>query len=124
MATTEISRSRINAARIIAVLADSLQLMVFPAFVEGAASPFDTVLDVIVGGLLWALLGFHWALLPSFIAEMMPGLDLVPTWSAAVFLITGVGLGGTPKPGSTPAIDVPAVPVPPPAPSQIEPPKP
>lgn len=116
----EVSRARINAARLIAVFADCLQLMVIPAFVEGAVSPFDAALDVIVAGLLWALLGFHWAFVPSFVAEAVPGLDLIPTWSAAVFLVTGVG---APKPGITPVVDVPATPVPSAEPKAIEPPK-
>ena len=35
------------------------------------------------------LLGFHWALLPTLAAEAVPALDLAPTWTAAVFLLTG-----------------------------------
>jgi hypothetical protein len=34
------------------------------------------------------LLGWHWAFLPTFAAELIPGLDLVPTWTAAVFYVT------------------------------------
>lgn len=36
------------------------------------------------------LLGFHWALLPALAAEAIPALDLAPTWTASVLLITGV----------------------------------
>jgi len=35
------------------------------------------------------LLGFHWALLPALAAEAVPALDLAPTWTAAVLLVTG-----------------------------------
>jgi hypothetical protein len=38
--------------------------------------------------MLIKLLGWHWAFLPTFAAEMMPGLDLFPTWTAAVFFVT------------------------------------
>jgi hypothetical protein len=87
----EISPARVNAARIIAVVADCLQIMVFPAFAEGFVSPANDVLDVVVAVSMYLLLGFHWALLPTFFVELMPMADLIPTWTAAVFLITGVG---------------------------------
>ena len=35
-----------------------------------------------------ALVGWHWAFLPTFLAELIPFFDLVPTWTAAVFLAT------------------------------------
>ena len=75
-------------AWLIAIAADALQIGVFPVFMEGALSPFDDALDVIVAATLWRLLGWHWALLPSLAAELVPGLDLIPTWTAAVFFIT------------------------------------
>ena len=31
------------------------------------------------------LLGWHWEFLPSFFAKLMPGVDLVPFWTLAVF---------------------------------------
>lgn len=72
----------------VALAADALQWVFLPLFWAGAASPFDDVLDLAVGFLLWRLLGWHWALLPALIAELIPGLDLVPTWTAAVWLAT------------------------------------
>ena len=39
--------------------------------------------------MLIKLLGFHWALLPALAAEAVPALDLAPTWTAAVLLVTG-----------------------------------
>ena len=72
----------------VAILADAIQLVGMPLFVEGAFSPLDTTLDVIVGGILIKLLGWHWAFLPTFAAELVPGLDLFPTWTAAVFFAT------------------------------------
>jgi hypothetical protein len=37
-----------------------------------------------VGGVLSYLLGWHWEFLPSFLAKLVPGVDLVPLWSLAV----------------------------------------
>jgi hypothetical protein len=90
--------TRINIARAIAVAADCLELMVFPAFAEGFLSPVNDVLDVAVAIALFALLGWHWAFLPTFIAEMVPIVGLVPTWTAAVLLATGMGGGTTAVP--------------------------
>jgi len=72
----------------VAILADAIQIVGMPLFVEGGFSPLDTALDVIVGGILIKLLGWHWAFLPTFAAELVPGLDLFPTWTAAVFFAT------------------------------------
>ena len=68
----------------LAVLADVLQILVFPVFVAGAASPADDVVDFAVGGILAYLLGWHWEFLPSFFAKLVPGVDLVPFWTMAV----------------------------------------
>ena len=72
----------------IAIIADTLQIAALPFFAEGAMSPLDTGLDLIVAAALTKLLGWHWAFLPTFTAELVPGLDLVPTWTAAVFYVT------------------------------------
>lgn len=72
----------------IAIAADALQIGAFPFFAEGGISPLDTGLDVIVAVALTRVLGWHWAFLPTFATELVPGLDLVPTWTAAVFFVT------------------------------------
>jgi hypothetical protein len=76
--------SRMKAALILAVLADLAQMIVFPLFVEGGASPIDDVVDLVVGGAMTWLLGWHWEFLPSFAAKLMPGVDLIPLWTLAV----------------------------------------
>jgi len=75
---------RFQAAMIVAIIADALQLAVFPMFVQGALSPADDVLDFGVGALMVHLLGWHWEFLPSFFAKLVPGVDLVPFWTLAV----------------------------------------
>ena len=69
---------------ILAIAADLVQLVVFPYFVEGAASPADDIVDLCVGGVLTYLLGWHWEFLPSFLGKLAPGVDLVPLWTLAV----------------------------------------
>src|SRR5665811_2038171 len=73
-----------QAAMALAMLADVLQILVFPMFVAGAASPADDALDFVVGGILAYLIGWHWEFLPSFFAELVPGVDLIPFWTMAV----------------------------------------
>jgi hypothetical protein len=72
----------------IAIVADTLQIVALPFFAEGGISPLDTALDVAVAAVMTKLLGWHWAFLPTFATELIPGLDLVPTWTAAVFYVT------------------------------------
>ena len=93
--------ARVRTARWIAVAADFLQIAVFPVFWPGAASPWDDALDAATALALVVLVGWHWAFLPSFVAELVPGLDLIPTWTAAVFFVTR-GKGRTPSKPDTP----------------------
>jgi hypothetical protein len=75
---------RLRVAMVLAVIADVLQIVVFPLFVMGAESPADDVLDLGIGAVLIYLLGWHWEFLPSFAAKLIPGVDLVPFWTLAV----------------------------------------
>lgn len=75
---------RFQAAMVLAVIADALQIVAFPLFAEGALSPADDVLDFGVAALLVHLLGWHWEFLPSFLVKLVPGVDLVPFWTMAV----------------------------------------
>ena len=99
------SPGRVRAARAFAIAADILQIAVFPVFAPGAVSPWDDGLDFLVAAVLTWLIGWHWAFLPSFAAELVPGLDLVPTWTAAVFFATRGRPKRTPAADSRDAID-------------------
>jgi hypothetical protein len=72
----------------IAIAADALQIVAFPLFVEGGLSPADSVLDLVVAFLMIRLLGWHWAFLPTAAAKLIPGADLFPSWTAAVWFAT------------------------------------
>jgi hypothetical protein len=93
----ELTPGRVRAARVLAVLADAAQWVVFPVLMNTILEPVNLALDVVMAIVLVALIGWHWALLPAFISESIPFLDLVPTWTAAVFLATR-GASGPPAP--------------------------
>ena len=57
---------RLRAAIVLAIIADALQIVLLPLFVEGAESPVDDVLDLGMGAMMVYLLGWQWEFLPSF----------------------------------------------------------
>jgi hypothetical protein len=76
--------NRMRAALALAIVADVVQIAIFPLFIEGAASPADDVLDLGMAGALSFLLGWHWEFAPSFLGKLVPGVDFVPLWTLAV----------------------------------------
>lgn len=76
--------TRLKTAMALAIVADIVQMIVFPFFIEGAASPADDLLDLGMAGALSWLLGWHWEFLPSALGKLVPGVDLVPLWTLAV----------------------------------------
>jgi hypothetical protein len=81
-----LSRHRLRAAWIIALLVDAIQV---PATATGPLGWFlGAGLDLITMLVMWVLLGFHWAFLPSFVTEAVPYLNLAPFWTLAVALAT------------------------------------
>lgn len=78
------ARTRFRMAMLLAIAADALQMFALPMFSEGAVSPLDDILDLVVAAILVRLLGWHWEFLPAFAAELVPGVDLVPFWTLAV----------------------------------------
>jgi hypothetical protein len=75
--------SRTRLAYGVAVTTDLLQWI---------AGPFgwafaDEILDVAAMVLTWRLLGFHPLLLPTFLLELLPVVDVLPTWTGCVALV-------------------------------------
>jgi hypothetical protein len=68
-----------------------LQIVFFPAFAGGWLSPLNNALDVVVAVIMVRMVGWHFAFLPTFLAELVPGVDLIPTWTAAVWFATRTG---------------------------------
>ena len=83
-----LSRRRVRLAFALAIVADGLQFVLLPLTLAGAASPVEDALDLIVGVLMIALLGWHPAFLPSFVVKLIPFVDLAPTWTLAAWLVT------------------------------------
>jgi hypothetical protein len=86
VARSAASRTRIALG--LALAADAVQIVFIPLFGEGIVSPLNDGLDLVIGLILVRLLGWHWAFLPSFVAELVPGLDLFPSWTTAVWFAT------------------------------------
>jgi hypothetical protein len=91
MAKPILTRKRIIAAYAVAIIADLIEFPITAAemtvFAAPAAEGVAFVVDAVVFGILTKLLGFHWAFLPSFLVEIVPGLDLLPTWVGCVFFV-------------------------------------
>lgn len=77
-------RTHFQVAMVLAIAADALQIVALPLLVEGAESPADDVLDLGIGVAMVCLLGWHWEFLPSFLAKLVPGVDLAPLWTLSV----------------------------------------
>jgi hypothetical protein len=73
-----LSRSRMVLALAIAVAADGLQLLLGPL---GWAFP-DQAIDCVAMILISWVIGFHILLLPTFVIELIPVLEDLPTWTA------------------------------------------
>lgn len=76
--------NQIRAAWIIALAVDALQIGLYS--LGPLASLTGLPLDLAAMALLWWLLGWHWALLPSFVFEVIPIAELAPTWTLAVWI--------------------------------------
>jgi len=81
-----LTRRRILLACAVAVIADVIQVALGPF---GWAGP-DEALDVVVMVLLSAIIGFHPLFLPTFVAEFIPMVDTLPTWTACTIFVIGL----------------------------------
>lgn len=75
-------------AWLVALAADGIQILLLPLFVAGFLSPATVLVDLVAALILTRLLGWHWAFLPTVVAEAFPGFDLFPTWTAALLYVT------------------------------------
>jgi hypothetical protein len=101
----QLTPGRVRAAYAVAVTADVLQFLLGPFGWAGA----DEILDVAASASIWRVLGFHPLLLPTFLIELLPVTDMLPTWTGCVALVIALRrrqqLGPQP-PGQGPVIDV------------------
>jgi hypothetical protein len=82
------TNTQIWVARGLALAADAVQMLLFPIFGPGVASPANIAVDVLLAIVLTKLVGWHIAFVPTFVVEMLPVADLAPTWSVAVWIAT------------------------------------
>ena len=78
-----LSIGRIAAAVGIAIAVDGVQLVLGPIGWVVA----DEILDVVAMVAISWLLGFHPLLLPTFLIELFPVADLLPTWTGCVGIV-------------------------------------
>ncbi len=72
---------------LLALAVDGMQLWLTPLIaVGGLGIGLDVALDVFMMAILFWKRGFHWAYLPTFAAELIPGVGLIPLWTTAVIL--------------------------------------
>jgi hypothetical protein len=81
------SKPRFVLACMLAVVADLFQIIFFPVMFEGFLSPLNDIVDFAVAGMMTWLLGWHWVFLPSAVGKLIPGVDIAPFWTAAVFWV-------------------------------------
>ncbi len=101
-----VSRRRAVLVMAIALALDGLQIALGPLGWTFA----DEVLDVIGLAAFSLLLGFHPLLLPTFIVELAPVMDMLPTWTACVGAVLMLrkrrGAGEAPAKDPTPPVQV------------------
>lgn len=74
---------RVSLAVILAVCADAVALVLGPL----GWTFLDEIVDVLMMiATIW-LLGFHFLLLPTFVVELIPVADTLPTWTGCVLAV-------------------------------------
>ena len=101
-----LTRARMLLAFAIAVAADGLQLLLGPlgwAFI-------DQAIDCVAMILLSYVIGFHILFLPTFVVELVPVLEDLPTWTACTAVVIALRKREQhpppPAPPEKPAIDI------------------
>ncbi len=97
-----LSRTRIWLALSIALVTDALQIVLGP----WGWVIFDEVADVVAMSLITLLVGFHPLLLPTFLIEFFPGVDMLPTWTACTVAVVALRRKQQ-RPGSAPPLTPP-----------------
>jgi hypothetical protein len=82
----DVTPQRVRAAYGVAIATDVLQFALGPLGWMFA----DEILDAIALVATTRLLGFHPLLLPSFLLELLPVADMLPTWTGCVALVVAI----------------------------------
>ena len=81
-----LTRLRIVLALMVAITADGLQFLLGPLGWVFA----DEAIDVVAMILASWLIGFHLLFLPTFVVELIPVADMLPTWTGCVALVAAL----------------------------------
>jgi hypothetical protein len=84
--TPILTRERIIAAFAVAITTDAMQILLGPLGFTFA----DEVLDILAMILTLRLVGFHPLLLPTFVLEVLPIIDMLPTWTGCLAIVVGI----------------------------------
>lgn len=77
---------RIWPAFAVAIAADVIQLLLGPL----GWTFFDEITDIVTTIVVSLLLGFHPLLLPTCVVEIMPVVDMLPTWTGCVAVVVAL----------------------------------
>jgi hypothetical protein len=101
-----LTRARMLLALSVAVAADGLQLLLLGFGWVG----IDQIIDVAAMALTMWILGFHILLLPTFVVELFPVADMLPTWTGCVVAVIALRKrepqSAPPAETSKPTIDI------------------
>lgn len=100
-----LTRPRILLAFAVALATDAIQVALGPL----GFGPVDEILDVAAMIVICLLIGFHPLLLPTFIIEVVPVADMLPTWTGCVGAVIFLRrrAAGPPPPPTRPGIKPP-----------------
>jgi hypothetical protein len=87
-----LTRTRIILALAVAIAADSVQFILGPL----GWTLVDQVIDAAAMVLTMWILGFHILLLPTFVVELVPVIEELPTWTACVAAVIALRKRGQP----------------------------
>jgi hypothetical protein len=113
-----LTQRRIWFAFIVSGITDGLQILAGPA----GWVVLDQVLDIIAMVLTSRALGFHPLLLPTFVVELIPMADMLPTWTGCTAAVVMLRRRAAPPPPRSPptiTVDEPPPPAPPSPPKQL-----
>jgi len=101
-----LTRGRMAFALAVAVIADGLQVALGPLGWFGLVQ----VIDVAAMILTTLAIGFHVLLLPTFLLEFFPLVDMVPTWTGCVVAVIALRRRGDAAAAATVTVSAPAPP--------------
>ena len=81
-----ITRTRIVLALAIALATDAIQILLGPL----GWTFFDEGMDLVAMVLISWIIGFHPLLLPTFVLEIFPVVDMAPTWTVCTAIVVAL----------------------------------